>query len=155
MKPIQSMRVGWSVMALATLVGLAAAGCEKADEPLERRDPPSSHSNASLEAGQPASVDPCPASDAVVENGCPFPACSCPRECMAVDAIMLDEAAQCRRKVVLGCVPGPLTTDGPCFKRLADGLLVNASGSAGLTAHGWVLCTEEEARRIEGPICAN
>jgi hypothetical protein len=70
---------------------------------------------------------------------------------MPVRGLALD-AKRCLREVILGCLPsGGMTTDGPCQKRIEDGLLVFASGTLSATQAGWVQCTEEDRCRMDDP----
>jgi hypothetical protein len=86
---------------------------------------------------------------------CPFPATECPIGCIKVDAFALDEARQCTQPVTLGCRPeGRSTTDGPCFKRIEDGLLVSVPSSDMYGRAGWIRCSFEDQHRIAVSPCA-
>ncbi len=98
--------------------------------------------------------DACSLGEVVTREGCPFPACSCPSGCYAVEAMIHDGAA-CYREGVLGCVRTygviGMTTDGMCIQRTSDGLQATVSSmiqlhpDAGATLlvdllPGWSLC---------------
>jgi hypothetical protein len=97
----------------------------------------------------------CSSAPVTIVDGCPFPACSCPANCMPVDGHVFDKRNECSTLMTIGCVPpGGLSTDGPCFKRTTDGLIVHAS-STGMSQGGdeWVSCSAEETQSVSWASC--
>lgn len=150
---------------------LAVAACDESEGPPPSSqlaatssppaDPPSSPEEGAAPSCKPyAPKDVCSSStEVVVRDGCPFPACSCPNGCFAVEAYVID-ANRCSKPAILGCLPsrGPVgtSTDGHCYMREEDGLIATAPSTISFGADrpaeglssfmpGWTSCPAQNA----------
>lgn len=73
---------------------------------------------------------------------------ACPVGCATVEAVQIDVARTCKRRVHLGCMDCPNicggAPEGPCLKSTVDGRIVHAPTYAMVGRSGWTGCTPEE-----------
>ena len=91
--------------------------------------------------------------DAGGSSACAAHASSCPSSCLEMGALRLREEQRCKGpREVVGCRQPPVTTsDGPCFRRTADGSLFLVEGSYGFQGReGWERCSATETAMFNG-----
>jgi hypothetical protein len=155
--------IGGGALAVGLLlVGAVACGASK-DSPTGGSSAVSTTTDADAsDGGCPFPTAPDVAWPFAHGGGGESPSAYCPAGCAPVEAAQLQPASNCRRWVLLGCMPcangcGGAPEGPSCTKYAADGRLVNvAPGYAFANRTGWTTCSAaEESAMSTSPFCAD